>query len=80
MTRMLLVAALTIPLSAAAKAPAERRVMKTYTIKEPMVVEGHVQKPGAIYILQRSALDYAWEALNRDARSKIGEATRNDPF
>lgn len=47
---------------------------------EATVVEGHVHKPQAFYLLQRSNLDYDWESLKQDFIPKILQATGKHPF
>ncbi len=47
---------------------------------EATVVEGHVHKPQAFYLLQRSNLDYDWENLKQDFLPKILQATGKHPF
>jgi hypothetical protein len=47
---------------------------------EATVVEGHVHKPQAFYLLQRSNLDYDWENLRQEFLPKILQATGKHPF
>lgn len=49
-------------------------------IQDSFVIEGRVQKPNAFYVLQRSSIDYDWEALKQDFLPKILKATTEHPF
>lgn len=53
---------------------------KVFRITEGVVVEGHVVKPEAFYVLQRSSIDYDWEQLKQDFLPKILDATKKHPF
>src|SRR5690349_13761238 len=67
---------------AAPKVKVERTAsgQKVFRITEGIVVEGHVQKPNAFYVLQRSSIDYDWESLKQDFLPKILEAASKHPF
>ena len=53
---------------------------KVIRITSGIVVEGRVQKPNAFYVLQRSSIDYDWEALKQDFLPRILEAAASSPF
>ena len=53
---------------------------KVIRITSGIVVEGRVQKPNAFYVLQRSSIDYDWEALRQDFLPHILEAAKSQPF
>ena len=53
---------------------------KVFRITEGIVVEGHVQKPNAFYVLQRSSIDYDWETLKQDFLPRIIDAANRSPF
>ena len=68
--------------AAAPKVKVERTAsgQKVFRITEGIVVEGHVQKPNAFYVLQRSSIDYDWESLKQDFLPRILDAASRDPF
>ena len=68
--------------TAAPKVKVERTAsgQKVFRITEGIVVEGHVQKPNAFYVLQRSSIDYDWETLKQDFLPKIVDAASRSPF
>jgi hypothetical protein len=53
---------------------------KVYRITEGIVIEGKIQKPEAFYVLQRSTINYDWEALKQDFIPKILESVKHSPF
>ncbi len=53
---------------------------KVYRITTGFVIEGRIQKPNAFYVLQRSQINYGWEALKKDFTSRIINAVRKSPF
>ena len=53
---------------------------KVFRITEGIVVEGRLQKPNAFYVLQRSSIDYDWEALHQGFLQKIVQSTGQSPF
>ena len=53
---------------------------KIIRITTGIVVEGRVQKPNAFYVLQRSSIDYDWEALRQDFLPRILESVGSSPF
>jgi hypothetical protein len=53
---------------------------KVYRITEGIVIEGKIQKPEAFYVLQRSTINYDWEALKQDFVPKILESVKHSPF
>ena len=67
---------------AAPKVKVERTAsgQKVFRITEGIVVEGHVQKPNAFYVLQRSSIDYDWETLKQDFLPRIIDAANRSPF
>ena len=53
---------------------------KTYIITSEVVIEGRIQKPNAFYVLQRSSLNYEWNALRQDFLPRILESVKKEPF
>jgi hypothetical protein len=82
MKRTMLIVGLLASLGAVGRAQEEdKRKGGGRVIKlEATVVEGHVHKPQAFYLLQRSNLDYDWESLKQDFIPKILQATGKHPF
>ncbi len=81
MKRALMVALLLAGSLAGAQEEGEKKRGGGRVIKlEATVVEGHVHKPQAFYLLQRSNLDYDWENLKQDFVPKILQATGKHPF
>lgn len=53
---------------------------KVYRIENAIVIEGKIQKPNAFYVLQRSAINYEWQSLQRSFVPKIFEDVKKAPF
>ena len=57
---------------------AERR--PAYIELDALIVEGQIQRPQAVYIIQRANLDFGADAKRKSFVSKIKETIREEPF
>jgi hypothetical protein len=53
---------------------------RLFRIKKAIVVPGHPQEPGAVYVLERTPLDWVPDGLEQDFLPRILKATGRHPF
>ena len=62
-----------VPIRAADRRPA-------YIELDALIVQGQIQRPQAVYIIQRANLDFGAEAKRKSFVSKIRETIDEEPF
>lgn len=53
---------------------------KRFRIVDPLRVEGRIQKPTAIYVMQRSPIGYDFETLKEDFLQRVVDAASDPVF
>lgn len=53
---------------------------KILRFKKGWVIPGTVQRPLAVYFLERAAVNYGWQTLQKDFTPRILDATRKGAF
>jgi hypothetical protein len=77
-TRRVLLAATLAALGIASTGSAQRR--PDYIELDALIVEGQIQRPQAVYIIQRANLDFGAEAKRKSFVGKIRETIDQEPF
>lgn len=52
----------------------------SYIELDALIVEGRIQRPQAVYIIQRASLDFGAQAKRKSFVTKITESIRHEPF
>jgi hypothetical protein len=76
--RGFLLAALLLSFAAGPARGADRN--PKYIELDAMIVQGQIQRPQAVYIIQRANLDFGADAKRKSFVSKIQETIEGDPF
>lgn len=58
----------------------EAQIRSAYIELDALIVEGQIQRPQAVYIIQRASLDFGAQAKRKSFVHKIKDSIFEDPF